>query len=559
MSTGRATRDSDDRPPRVRVPPRRAESRERGYDVHTGRVRDRRGQRPDLRRFTYDTQTVAQPLDRGAGDEDRAFHRVCHRARRERPRDRRQQAVDRLGLGGTDVREHERSRAVGVLRHARRDTRLSEQGCLLVAGDAADRYAQARSVRGNRDAEPPTRRPHLRQARTRHVEQLAELVRPVAGTDVVEHRAARVRRIGRVDAPIGSAGQLPEQPGVDGAEREVVVDGHAARMQQPRELRCREVRIEHEPRGAADHRLVPGRAQLIAAFGGTAVLPHDRARPRLAGAPIPDHDGLALVRDADRRDRLAAIVHLPYDLTERLGRRSPDVLRVVLDPARSREVLRKLAVRMRTRLAVVADGEGAHPRCSGVDGNHAAHACSPRARATSSSANVVARSLVRNSIHRGWALRDEIRSRRPRATSRMATWTRPSCDVYTRRRGRRVKNPVENRKSSMFVSTAKSYVRAASRRCSRTSRETQPRVQATIGSFGPSRACRRISTRRSRLDTRTRVRSGVDVVSGMRSGSGGTSALGWSGVGWSIGATSGARTRGRIEQSRRRQRCESGC
>ena len=104
------------------------------------------------------------------------------------------------------------------------------------------------------------------------------------------------------------------------------------------------------------------------------------------------------------------------------------------------------------------------------------------ARATSSSANVDARSLVRNSIHNGWALRDEIRSRRPRGESRLATWTRLSGDVYTRRRGRRVKNPVENKNSSVFVSTAKSDVRAASRRCSPTS--------AT-----PSRASRRRSDR----------------------------------------------------------------
>ena len=56
---------------------------------------DARGERSGLGRVGDDAEPVAQPLDRGAGDEDRALHRVRDVAVAERPRDRREQAVDR--------------------------------------------------------------------------------------------------------------------------------------------------------------------------------------------------------------------------------------------------------------------------------------------------------------------------------------------------------------------------------------------------------------------------------------------------------------------------------
>ena len=102
---------------------------------------DRR-ERSGLGRVGDDPEPVAQPLHRRAGDEDRAFHRVRHGRRTERPRDRRQQPVDRLGQRRPDVGEHERTGAVRVLRHAGLDARLPEQRGLLVAGDAADRHRE---------------------------------------------------------------------------------------------------------------------------------------------------------------------------------------------------------------------------------------------------------------------------------------------------------------------------------------------------------------------------------------------------------------------------------
>ena len=56
------------------------------------------------------------------------------------------------------------------------------------------------------------------------------------------------------------------------------------------------------PVRARDHRLVPRLAQRRAEVGGAAVLPDDGVVDRAAGVAVPDHDGLALVGDADAGD-----------------------------------------------------------------------------------------------------------------------------------------------------------------------------------------------------------------------------------------------------------------
>ncbi len=55
-----------------------------------------------------------------------------------------------------------------------------------------------------------------------------------------------------------------------------------------------------EPGPLAHQRLVPRRAQLVAATGGAAVLPDQRPVDRLAALGVPGDDGLALVGDPDR-------------------------------------------------------------------------------------------------------------------------------------------------------------------------------------------------------------------------------------------------------------------
>ena len=97
-----------------------------------------------------------------------------------------------------------------------REARLAEQRRLLVAGDARHRHREPGGTRRVGDPEAATARANLGQARARDAEQVEQLVGPVAGVDVEEHGAAGVRRLGGVHA-----GEVPQDPRVDGAEREV--------------------------------------------------------------------------------------------------------------------------------------------------------------------------------------------------------------------------------------------------------------------------------------------------------------------------------------------------
>jgi len=70
-------------------------------------------------------------------------------------------------------------------------------------------------------------------------------------------------------------------------------------IEDPRDLRPAEVRIEHEAGARAKERFVARALQLATAIGGAAILPDDRAMDRLAARALPHDRRLALVRDPD--------------------------------------------------------------------------------------------------------------------------------------------------------------------------------------------------------------------------------------------------------------------
>ena len=176
------------------------------------------------------------------------------------------------------------------------ETAVAEEGRLLVAGDPCDRGPHAGELAVAYDLARPA---DLRQQRSLDTEELEQLVVPFERVEPKEHRPRRVGHVGRMDT---TASQLPDEPGIDGAERE---PAGAAVAKQPLELRRREVGVEHEARAGAQERLVTRRAQRVASFRGTTVLPHERAVERRAGRAIPQHGCLALVRDPDRHNRCA--------------------------------------------------------------------------------------------------------------------------------------------------------------------------------------------------------------------------------------------------------------
>ena len=171
---------------------------------------------------------------------------------------------------------------------------------------------------------------------------------------------------------------------VDGAEGEVPGLRQRARavdvVEQPGDLGGREVGIEQQPGLGRDHRLVARGLELAAGVGGAPVLPDDGVVDRLAGAPVPEHAGLALVGDADGGDVAGAEPGGGQRLARRLDRRAPDVLGIVLHPAVGREVLGELALGEAEDRQVRAEHDGAARRGALIDRQDAAglaHASSP--------------------------------------------------------------------------------------------------------------------------------------------------------------------------------------
>ena len=175
----------------------------------------------------------------------------------EQPRRRR-------GRGEAGVQQHERAGAVGVLAHPRVHARLAEERRLLVARDPRDRHRVPVQRLGARVVpSAPGAGAHLAAARARARRTAPAAPGPSAPrSDVVEHRARRVRGVGDVLAR--ELVQISHESTVPNSARPA-----RARSRSPStcssshcDLRGREVRVEHQPGARADQPLVPGLAQL---------------------------------------------------------------------------------------------------------------------------------------------------------------------------------------------------------------------------------------------------------------------------------------------------------
>jgi hypothetical protein len=146
-----------------------------------------------------------------------------------------------------------------------------------------------------------------------------------------------------------AAGELPQQIGVDRAEGELAGFRRLARVrhivEQPGDLGGGEIRIEQQSGAVGYELLVARTGERRAGIVGAAILPDDRIVDRLAGGAVPDDGRLALVGDPDRRDVLGRHLGARHRGARGRDRRSPDALRVMLDPARRRIDLREFELR----------------------------------------------------------------------------------------------------------------------------------------------------------------------------------------------------------------------
>ncbi len=205
MRAGRAAGESGPDAARVRLPVGRSQSREGGHERRAGGVRHRARDRLGLGRARDHAERVAEPLDRGARHEHAPFEGVPGLAARA-ARDRDEEAFRRGDPLPARVEEQEASGPVGVLHPPGFHASLAEERRLLIPRDPENRDAVPEARHAARLPEVRDRGTDLGQEGARDRERTEERWIPAMMSDVVEHRAARVRRVGGVG---GAGGQLP--------------------------------------------------------------------------------------------------------------------------------------------------------------------------------------------------------------------------------------------------------------------------------------------------------------------------------------------------------------
>ena len=294
-------RQPADQAARALVPAGRVEPGEGRHDHGSAVVRHRSREPLDIGAGGDQAEIVAQPLHEGAGDGDGALERVDRLRRAEPVGEGREKPAGGRGGRLADIHEHEAAGAVGVLGLAGLEAGLADERRLLIAEDAGDGQTRQRP---HGLAVHLARRDDPRQAGARDVEQAQDVGVPLQRLDVHELRAAGVGHVGDVEPSVRPAGQVPDEPGIDRAEQGVAGLRLLARTgdvgEQPMQLEAGKI--------ARQRQAGLGAQAILAAVGREArhqvvdarVLPDERVAERLAGAPIPQKRGLALVRDADR-------------------------------------------------------------------------------------------------------------------------------------------------------------------------------------------------------------------------------------------------------------------
>ena len=256
----------------------------------------------------------------------------------------------RLATGRVAGVEHgEAAGAVGGLEHAGREAGLADGGRLLVAGDAEDRHRRGRRGRRARSPKSAARVADLGQHRHRHVEERADVRVPGAARGC--RRAACGRRWWRrwrgrappVSCQISQVSTVPKSE-LAASRRRSRAPG--VRVEQPLELGAGEVGVEEQAGALGDHR--PRGRRRASSAQSAAVRRSCQTMARPSGSPVARSQtsvvsrwlvmpiaAIAAGREAGPLDRGAADG----------GGRGPDVVGVVLDPARLREVLRELLLR----------------------------------------------------------------------------------------------------------------------------------------------------------------------------------------------------------------------
>ena len=327
----------------IASPMRGEQPRESGDEVTATVVLDRERQRLDLRGAAYQADVVAEPLDERASVRDGALEPV-HRSRGvELVRERGEQAAVGDDWAGAGVQHEEAPRAERALGFARLEAGLPDEGGVLVPERRGDGKARERRTRL---AVHLRGRPDLRKHRCGHPDHVEQ----------VQQRPARVRHVRDV-----TTAHVPDQPRIHRAEQDLAILGPFTQagdvIQQPADLGTREVSGDRQPGLLTEAVLSELPRQLPTDAVGARVLPvygvvHRRSRPA-----IPQHGRLPLVGDSERTQVSSRKLGLLQRHADDRQHVPPDLLRVVLHPTGSREVLAMLLLRHRHDPCPVVEDE----------------------------------------------------------------------------------------------------------------------------------------------------------------------------------------------------------
>ena len=145
--------------------------------------------------------------------------------------------------------------------------------------------------------------PDLRKDRAGYAKNFKEFLVPLAGPNIEKHGT---RSIAGISDVLASAGEIPNEPGIDGAKGEFSAFGFGLGIgnvvENPLQLCSRKIGVNNEAGLATNRSRQASRSQLIARFRGAAILPDNRIADRFAGGAIPNNGCLALIGDSNGRD-----------------------------------------------------------------------------------------------------------------------------------------------------------------------------------------------------------------------------------------------------------------
>jgi hypothetical protein len=321
-----------DQAARVGIPMRRAESDESGDDVDAAVVRKRFGDLFRFRRGSDDAELIAQPLYGGSRDEYAAFH-----GERSRSGERRgaggKQAIFRVRRVAAGMQQGETSCPVGILAQPRAEARLTRQGCLLIARDSRNRNGRAED-RWVGLSHHAARWNDFGQHGTRDLEDAEHVGVPIARFQIHQHGA---RGVGDVGDMAAAAGKVPNEPGIDVAEKQLTISGALGSIgnviEQPANFAGGKISVDHQTGAFFNQLRVGGITQRRAIFRCAPALPNDGGSDGMTGSLFPDDNGFALIGDAKGGEVLRHRPGQRHGFPGGFDLQVPDLLGVLFHPA----------------------------------------------------------------------------------------------------------------------------------------------------------------------------------------------------------------------------------